>query len=122
MSRSAMKGLQQQRNVVSGPNALVRPRAARPSRPAAFQKVTAAVTADKVAYKGDATKGIEVDAESIAKDIRKKAEVTVGAPDASKLSDEEAYRAAAWSVREKLFDAFFKTQAYWEYVSQPRIL
>ena len=110
-----MKGIQQQRIAATGPNALIRPRAARPLRPAAFHKVTAAV-AEKVAYKGDVSKGIAVDAESIAQDIRKKAEVTVGAPDASKLSDEEAYRAAAWSVREKLVDAFFKTQAYWEYV------
>ena len=86
-------------------------------RPTAF-RVRAVIAAPevqlKIAYKGDASKALEIDAESCAKDIRKKAEVTVGAPDASKLSDEEAYRATAWSVREKLFDAFFKTQKYWE--------
>jgi hypothetical protein len=26
----------------------------------------------------------------------------------------EAYRGVAWSVREKLFDDFFKTNAFWQ--------
>ena len=105
-----MQGLQQHRTVLPGQKALLRPRAAH----VAVGRSAVSVTAVQTAYKGDASKAIAVDAESIAKDIRKKSEVTVGAPDASKLTTEETYRAAAWSVREKLFDAFFKTQAYWE--------
>ena len=41
----------------------------------------------------------------------------MGAPDLTEA--EEAYRAAAWSVREKLFDAFFTTQKYWECAVRP---
>ena len=110
-----MQGILQQRSV-AGSSALTSTRAARPLRPAAIRvtAIAAPVARPKIAYKGDPSKALEVDAESCAKDIRKKAEVTVGAPDSTKLSDEEAYRATAWSVREKLFDAFFKTQKYWE--------
>jgi len=79
----------------------------------AYQQSNSA-TLERTAYKGDPSKALEVDPESIKKDIRLKAEVTVGAPDSTSLTPEEAYRAAAWSVREKLFDAFFATQKYWE--------
>lgn len=52
--------------------------------------------------------------ETLKKDITRKAETIVGKTDVSKLTPEEAYRAVAWSVRDALLDAFFKTQEYWE--------
>ena len=51
---------------------------------------------------------------ALQKDIRRKAEVIVGKPDTSSLAPEEAYRAVAWSVRDALLDAFFKTQEHLE--------
>ena len=105
-----MQGIVRPRSIGSRPT-VVPSRRSTLLRPLAFQQANSA-TLERTAYKGDPSKALEVDAESIAKDIRKKAEVTVGAPE---LTDaEEAYRAAAWSVREKLFDAFFTTQKYWE--------
>ena len=105
-----MQGVVTPRSIVHRP-AVLPPRRSTALRPLAFQQANSA-TLERTAYKGDPSKALEVDAESIAKDIRKKAEVTVGAPDLTEA--EEAYRAAAWSVREKLFDAFFATQKYWE--------
>ena len=68
----------------------------------------------KTAYKGNPASGLELDVDTLQKDIRRKAEVIVGKTDATKLSPQEAYRAVAWSVRDALLDAFFKTQEYWE--------
>ena len=112
-----MQTIGQHRTSFLRPAAAARAQRTPRMRPAAFQQATALVTHEKTAYKGDPSHPLEVDAESVAKDIRKKAEVTVGAPDASHLSDVEAYRATAWSVREKLFDAFFKTQKHLECAS-----
>lgn len=71
-------------------------------------------TSSRVAWwQGNDAKGIKVDQSSIEKDINRKAEVIVGKSDTSKLSAEEAYRAVAWSVRDALLDAFFKTQEHW---------
>lgn len=64
-------------------------------------------------WQGNDAKGIKLDQSSIEKDINRKAEVIVGKSDTSKLSAEEAYRAVAWSVRDALLDAFFKTQEHW---------
>ena len=105
-----MQGAVTPRSIVSKP-AIAAPRRST-LRPVAYQNNSA--TLERTAYKGDPSKALEVDTESIKKDIRLKAEVTVGAPDSTSLTPEEAYRAAAWSVREKLFDAFFATQKYWE--------
>ena len=106
-----MQGVVRPRSIASRPTIRSSPRST-PLRPLAYQSNSA--TLERTAYKGDPSKALEVDPESIKKDIRLKAEVTVGAPDSTSLTPEEAYRAAAWSVREKLFDAFFATQKYWE--------
>ena len=105
-----MQGVVRPRSIASKPG--IRSSRRSTPRPSAYQQNSA--TLERTAYKGDPSKALEVDAESIKKDIRLKAEVTVGAPDSTSLTPEEAYRAAAWSVREKLFDAFFATQKYWE--------
>jgi len=107
-----MQGVVRPHSVAGSPS-IRSSRRSTPLRLSAYQQNNSA-TLERTAYKGDPSKALEVDPESIKKDIRLKAEVTVGAPDSTSLTPEEAYRAAAWSVREKLFDAFFATQKYWE--------
>ncbi len=63
---------------------------------------------------GNSDAGINLDVDTLKKDITRKSETIVGKTDVSKLTPEEAYRAVAWSVRDSLLDAFFKTQEYWE--------
>ncbi len=69
---------------------------------------------EKTAYKGSESIGLSLDVDTLQKDIKRKAEVIVGKTDVGKLSPQEAYRAVAWSVRDALLDAFFKTQEHWE--------
>lgn len=97
-----------------------RPLRSKPNRSrAAIISNVASIGADskkieKTAYKGNAESGISLDVDTLQKDIRRKAEVIVGKTDVGSLSPKEAYRAVAWSVRDALLDAFFKTQEHWE--------
>ena len=53
------------------------------------------------------------DVKSIEEDIVHNVEYTVGA-DKLKVQDKQAYQAVAWSVRERLIEAFNITQEYWK--------
>lgn len=53
------------------------------------------------------------DVKSLQEDIVHNVEYTVGA-DKLKVQDKQAYQAVAWSVRERLIEAFNTTQEYWK--------
>jgi starch phosphorylase len=95
-------------------------RSSRPSRSqavaiSAVQSIGAdAKKIEKTAYKGSESIGISLDVDTLEKDIKRKAEVIVGKTDVGSLTPQEAYRAVAWSVRDALLDAFFKTQEHWQ--------
>jgi hypothetical protein len=51
---------------------------------------------------------------AVARDIEVKLKYQLGLQPGQTASARDAYQAAAWSVRERLIDAFDKTHAHWK--------